>query len=122
MRLLALLVDWLSVGPIVSALLLLGPHADLPAPLPQLAMLMLGVFGLGLARQLWRCDPRAATRLPWWGAGMLAWAAALTWVVGSASERREAAPALVVGAIIWIVALRASARLVRRRTAAPTSG
>lgn len=118
MRWLACLVACFSLGQLLTALALLGPHSDVPGqPVTSVFVILAALGGLALARALWRQRANPGWVLALWGTGVGAWALGLTLIVASPNERREAVPALAVGLAVWAVFIWAAARRVGRRAA-----
>lgn len=121
MRLLALLVALLSLVVLLAALVLAGPHSDVPGqPVTSLLAALAALTGGGaLTRALWRRRRGAAWGLPLWAAGVGAAVAGVALTIASPSERAEAGPALLAGLGGWALASVLLTRYVRRRVAAP---
>lgn len=118
MRWLACLVAFVSLGQLLTALALLGPHSDVPGqPVTSVSVILAALGGFALARALWRQRANLGWVVALWGTGVGAWALGLTLTVASPSERREAVPALAVGLAVWAVFIWAAARGVGRRAA-----
>jgi hypothetical protein len=119
-RALAVFVGWLSLGQLLSALVLLGPHSDVPGrPASNGLVLALALAGFALARALWRRRPSAARALPLWAAGVALWAVGLALSVASPAEwRAEVGPALATALPVWAVGAWLATRYVRRRAGA----
>ena len=115
MRWLACLVAFFSLGQLLTALALLGPHSDVPGqPFTSVFVMLAALGGLALARALWRQRANLGRGLALWGMGLGAWALGLTLTVASPSERREAVPALALGLAVWAVFIWAAARRLGR--------
>ena len=119
-RLLSLVVGLLSFVIVLAALLLAGPHTDIPGqPTTSIvATLVVIIAGGALVRALWRRRPGAAWGLPLWAGGVAIVVLGLTATIASPAEWVEAWPALAVGLALWgLIALLAT-RYVRRRVSA----
>ena len=117
MRLLSLFVGLLSLVMVLAALLLAGPHTDIPGqPTTSIvATLAVIIAGGALARALWRRRPGAAWGLPLWAGGVAIVVLGLTATIASPAEWVEARPALVVGLALWMLVVLLATRYVRRR-------
>jgi hypothetical protein len=117
-RAIALLVGSVSLVQLLSGLLFLGPHSDMPGrPVSNAVLLGAALGGLALAWALWRRRARAAARgLPLWAAGVAIWVVGLALVIASPVEwREEAVPTLAVALPIWVGCAWLIIRYVRRR-------
>ena len=95
--LLSIAIAWISFGLLPLALILAGPHSDLPLqPLPVLLGLAASFVGFVLARQLWRLRATAARLLPIWIGLVLSFVAFWPAIASPGRERRGA----VVGVLM----------------------
>jgi hypothetical protein len=112
--LLSIAIAWLSFGLLPLALVLAGPHSDLPLqPLPTLLGLAASVLGFVLARQLWRLRATAARLLLIWIALVLSFGAFWPAIASPGSERRGA----VVGVLMAFGAAAVVTAALRRYVA-----
>ena len=119
MRLLAIFVAWLSLGQLLTAVVLLGPHADGPGrPSANLLVVGAAIGGFALSRALWRRRVSAARALPWWAAGVSLWIVWTIAAVASAAEWREATLALTFALPLWAGLVWFAVRYVRRNAKA----
>jgi hypothetical protein len=120
MRLLSLLVGFFSFSVALTALLLSGPHSDIPGQPPTSIILALVAINGGgaLARALWRRRPGAAWGLPLWAGGVALVLLGLTAAIASPAEQVQARPALLVGLALWTLLTLLATRYVRRRVTA----
>lgn len=116
---LSIVVAWLSFGLLPIALVLAGPHTDLPLqPLPSLLGLGASLLGFVLARQLWRLRASASRLLLVWVAMVLSFVAFWPAMASPGSERRGA----VVGVLMGFGAALVAAFALRRYVAQAARG
>ena len=117
--LLSIAVAWLSFGLLPIALVLAGPHTDLPLqPLPSLLGLGASMLGFILARQLWRLRASAARLLLVWVAFVVSFIAFWPAIASPGSERRGA----VVGVLLAFGAVTMATIALRRYLARVARG
>lgn len=119
-RLLSLVVALLSFVMVLAALLLAGPHSDIPGqPTTSIVVALVVIIAAGaLVRALWRRRPGAAWGLPLWAGGVAIVVLGLTATIASPAEWPEARPALAVGLALWGLIALLARRYVRRRVSA----
>ena len=97
---LSIAVAWLSFGLLPLALVLAGPHSDLPfQPFPSLLGLAASISGFVLARRLWRLHESAPRLLVAWVALALSFVSFWPAIASPGRERRGAIVAVVIGAV-----------------------
>ena len=116
---LSIAIAWLSFGLLPIALVLAGPHTDLPLqPVPSLLGLGASAVGFVLARQLWRLRPTASRLLLVWVLLALAFVAFGPAMASPGSERRGAVVGVMMAcgaAVVVTVAVRRYLAQVARR-------
>ena len=100
MRFLAVFVAFASLGQLLVALAMIGPHSDVPS-VASILIVGAAFAGFALARALWRRHARAARGLPAWGFGIALTVVGLVLTISSPTERSEAWPALGLGFALW---------------------
>ena len=122
-RSLALLIACFSFGQCGVALVLAGPHSDVPGqPWTSYAVVLVALAGFGLARAIWRRRAQAGRWLVWWAIWTATWVVGVILIISSAAERRDALLPLAVGLPLWGLAMRAAARYVRRQSVVTDAG
>jgi hypothetical protein len=117
MRSLALLITCFSFGQCGVALVLAGPHSDVPGqPWTSYAVVLVALASLGLARAVWRRRAQAGRWLVWWAIWTASLVVGLVLVISSPAERRDALLPLAVGLPLWGLVMRSAARYVRSQS------